>query len=50
MFAKLRQRREQLRGVEFCDGCGQVCTTQCRSQVHLDQIRDKALFTTGILR
>ncbi|MFI7577853.1 hypothetical protein [Micromonospora sp. NPDC049497] len=50
MFTRLRQRREQLRGVEFCEGCGQVCTVECRAQARVDRMRVKALHTTGLLR
>lgn len=50
MFAKLRQRREQLRGVEFCESCGQVCTTECRVQARVERVQVQALYTTGLLR
>lgn len=39
MFALVRQRAARLRGVEFCDSCGQVCTPACRSQARLEQAR-----------
>lgn len=27
-----RARQRRLRGVTFCDGCGQVCDAACRQQ------------------
>jgi hypothetical protein len=50
MFAKLRQRRAEARGVEFCESCGQICTTECRAQARLDRVRVEALYQTGLLR
>jgi hypothetical protein len=35
MFAALRRRANRVRGVEFCDGCGQVCTAACRAEAVL---------------
>lgn len=49
MFAKLR-RRAELRGVEFCEPCWQVCTPGCRAQARLERTRTEALFHTGFLR
>lgn len=49
MFAKLH-RRAELRGVEFCESCGQVCTPGCRAQARLERTRTEALFHTGFLR
>jgi hypothetical protein len=50
MFAKLRQRRSAARGVEFCESCGQVCTTECRAQARLEQIRVESVYQIGLLR
>ncbi|MEV0267965.1 hypothetical protein AB0H43_04245 [Hamadaea sp. NPDC050747] len=50
MFAKLRQRREQLRGVEFCESCAQVCTAECRVQARVERVQVQALYVTGLLR
>jgi hypothetical protein len=30
-------------GTTFCDGCGQVCTRDCRSAARLDRARTTAL-------
>lgn len=38
MFALVRRRAAQLRGVEFCDG-GQVCTPACRAESRVEQVR-----------
>lgn len=50
MFAKLRQRRAATRGVEFCDSCGRVCTSECRAQARLHQLRGEAAHAAGSLR
>jgi hypothetical protein len=50
MFAKLRQRRHTLRGPEFCDSCGQVCTTECRARAHIERNRVEVLYRAGVLR
>jgi hypothetical protein len=50
MFAKLRQRRAEVRGVEFCESCSQVCTAECRAHARLDQIRVQAVYAAGPLR
>ncbi|NIK59865.1 hypothetical protein [Kribbella shirazensis] len=36
---KLVRRMVRLGRVEFCDGCGQVCTAQCRAEAHRDRLR-----------
>jgi Pyruvate/2-oxoacid:ferredoxin oxidoreductase delta subunit len=43
MFAALRRRADQVRGVEFCDGCGEVCTAVCRAEARRDRVRAAAL-------
>lgn len=43
MFAALRRRAAQLRGVEFCESCGQVCTQACRSQARLERVRTQLM-------
>lgn len=44
MFAFLRRRRTvNLASVTFCDGCGQVCTADCRAAAHYDRVRATAL-------
>jgi hypothetical protein len=50
MFAKLRQRRAAVRGVEFCESCSQVCTTECRAQARIEHIRVEATYHAGLLR
>jgi hypothetical protein len=50
MFAKLRQRREAARGVEFCESCGQVCTAECRAEARIERTRVQALLRAGLLR
>lgn len=35
-------RRATESTVEFCERCGQVCTAACRSQAHLDRVRQRA--------
>jgi hypothetical protein len=34
-----RHQRGVVRGAEFCDECGQVCTAECRSQARIDRVR-----------
>jgi hypothetical protein len=44
MFAFLRRRRTaNLSSATFCEGCGQVCTAQCRAAAHYDRDRTAAL-------
>lgn len=50
MFARLRQRLGQVRGVEFCESCGQVCTTGCRAEARLDRLRTDAFYRAGLPR
>lgn len=37
MLKRLMRRKRSTLQVEFCDSCGQVCTSACRSQA----IRDR---------
>jgi hypothetical protein len=39
MMGRRRQRKAQLREVNFCDRCGQVCTAECRAQAQIDRTR-----------
>ena len=50
MLARLRERRAAARGVEFCDSCGQVCTSQCRAQARIDRTRVEVLLLAAPLR
>ena len=50
MFAKLRQRLNQVRGVEFCESCAEVCTAGCRADARLDRLRTQALSHLGMPR
>jgi len=50
MFAVLRRRTRRLRRVEFCDGCGQVCTATCRAEAHRDRVRTAATTHFPFLR
>jgi hypothetical protein len=50
MFARLRQRREATRGVEFCESCGQVCTAECRAEARMERTRVETLLRAGSLR
>jgi uncharacterized cysteine cluster protein YcgN (CxxCxxCC family) len=44
MLTVLRRRRTaDLSIVSFCDGCGQVCITECRAATRYDRIRTAAL-------
>ena len=44
MVAFLRRRRTaDLSTVSFCDGCGQVCSAECRSAARYEQVRPAAL-------
>lgn len=44
MFTNIRRRLTELRGVEFCDECAEVCTAQCRADAHLERARAKAAY------
>jgi len=39
MFAAIRRRVGKAQGVEFCDQCGQVCTSACRAETHRNRVR-----------
>jgi hypothetical protein len=41
MWRRLRRRAAALNGVQFCDECGQVCTSECRSQARIDRVRNE---------
>jgi hypothetical protein len=46
----LRQRRGAVRGVEFCESCGQVCGTECRARARMERTRVEMLYRAGVLR
>ncbi|WP_157546575.1 hypothetical protein [Hamadaea tsunoensis] len=50
MFAKLRQRLGQVRGVEFCESCSEVCTAGCRADARYDRMRTEAMLRIGLPR
>ena len=50
MFARLRQRRAELRGVRFCESCGEVCTPECRSRARFDRAKAEAIYAAGLPR
>ena len=50
MVRKLRRRLGQVRGVEFCESCSEVCTAQCRADARIERTRVAALFQAGIMR
>lgn len=37
----LRRRDERVDQVRFCERCGQVCSSACRSQARLERSRDQ---------
>jgi hypothetical protein len=44
MFAFLRRRSAaDLSTASICDGCGQVCTSECRSAARYDRVRATTL-------
>jgi hypothetical protein len=43
MLAALRRPADRMRGVEFCDGCGQVCTAAGRTEARRDRVRTALL-------
>ena len=47
MFARLRQRRSEMRGVQFCESCGEVCTPACRARARFDRTRAEAIYAAG---
>jgi hypothetical protein len=50
MFARMRRRAAELRGVEFCESCGQVCAPGCRAHARLDRTRTEVWLQAGFLR
>ncbi len=49
MFTFLRRRRTaDLAAVTFCDGCGQLCTAECRAVARYDRLRTAGL--THVIR
>ncbi|HZM83521.1 MAG TPA: hypothetical protein VFC19_48010 [Candidatus Limnocylindrales bacterium] len=50
VFGKWRQRRAEAREVEFCEGCEQVCTADCRAQARLKHLRTQQICYVGYLR
>lgn len=43
-MVKLLQRMVAGRGrVDFCDECGQVCTSSCRAEAQRDRIRTRTV-------
>jgi len=50
MFARLRQRRVAVRGVEFCESCSEVCTAGCRADARIERTRVEAIFRGATLR
>ena len=41
MLDRLRRRPRPLRGVAFCEECGQVCTAECRGRAQVDRVRSR---------
>ena len=39
MFGRLRRKAVVVRGTDFCDQCGQVCTAECRARARMDRVR-----------
>jgi hypothetical protein len=39
MFGAIRRRAGRTHGVEFCEQCGQVCTSACRAETRRDRVR-----------
>ena len=50
MVSKLRRRLGQVRGVEFCESCSQVCTPGCRAKARLERARTEAYYRVGLPR
>jgi hypothetical protein len=42
MFGRGKHRQSRLRGVQFCDGCAQVCTAECRADARRERVRTEA--------
>lgn len=38
MLKRLIRRKRPTAHVDFCDSCGQVCTSACRAQAHRDRV------------
>lgn len=47
--ARARQWAKWLQKVEFCDGCGRVCTPDCRAAAFRTAAADR-VFAMGLLR
>ncbi len=50
MFSKLRRRFASASMVEFCEACGQVCTSECRAEAALEHARTRAAYQLPIIR
>jgi hypothetical protein len=50
MVKMLRRRAAALRGVEFCDSCGEACTASCRAEARLERTRVWAAYHAPFLR
>jgi hypothetical protein len=50
MLRKLRERLGQVRGVEFCESCSEVCTPGCRAEARLERLRTDGYFRVGLPR
>ena len=45
----LRRRTTQWRGVEFCESCGEVCTSNCRAEARRERTRVGAAYQSPYL-
>jgi hypothetical protein len=43
MMSIFRRRARRPMNAEFCDGCGQVCTPQCRAQAQVERTQASVL-------
>lgn len=43
MLKRLTRRKRPAAQVEFCDSCGQVCTSACRAEASRDRVAAAAL-------
>ncbi len=50
MLGKLWRRPTSTRAVEFCETCGQVCTSECRAEAALERARTQAAYQLPIIR
>jgi hypothetical protein len=50
MFARLRRRRADVRGVRFCESCSEVCTPACRVRARFDRTRAETIYAAGLPR